>query len=266
VRLAVVALEDRWVPATFTVNNPTDTSVIGETDLREAIAQANATSGPNTIVFDSTVFATPQTIVLTGSQLELTNTSGATTITGPTAGLTVSGGGQSRVFDVDEGVAATISGLAITDGADFAKAGGGGVFNDGGVLALTNCNVSGNYSNYSVGGGVFASEGSTSLNGCTISGNNAQRGGGLSNDGGGLSLINCSVSGNSATYSGGGVYAYPGGATTVLTDCTVSGNIAGNGGGISNDSAMTVTNCTVSGNEATGKFNDYGGVRSLWCP
>ena len=58
------------------VNNPTDTHVAGQTDLREAIALANAIVGANTITFDATVFATPQTIILGGTQLDLSNTTG----------------------------------------------------------------------------------------------------------------------------------------------------------------------------------------------
>jgi hypothetical protein len=92
-RLALELLEDRWLPSTFVVNNPTDSPVVGEIDLRQAIASANATTGANTITFDSTVFATPQTITLAGTQIELSNTTGTETITGPAAGLTVNAGG-----------------------------------------------------------------------------------------------------------------------------------------------------------------------------
>ena len=49
----------------------------------------------------STVFATPQTITLGGAQLELSDTTGTETITGPAAGVTVNAGGASRVFQVD---------------------------------------------------------------------------------------------------------------------------------------------------------------------
>ena len=47
------------------------------------------------------MFRTPQTITLGGTQLELSNTTGTETITGPAAGVTVSGGDTSRVFQVD---------------------------------------------------------------------------------------------------------------------------------------------------------------------
>ena len=56
------------------MNNPTDTPVAGETDLRQAITLANSIAGAATITFDPTVFATPQTITLGGTQLALSNT------------------------------------------------------------------------------------------------------------------------------------------------------------------------------------------------
>ena len=49
------------------------------------------------------MFSTPQTITLSGTQLELSDTTGTETITGPAAGVTVSGGGLSRVFQVEYG-------------------------------------------------------------------------------------------------------------------------------------------------------------------
>ena len=70
----------------FVVNNPTDTPIAGETDLRQAIVQANTTAGANTITFDTTVFNTPQTITLTGSQLELSDTTGTRDDHGPGGG------------------------------------------------------------------------------------------------------------------------------------------------------------------------------------
>ena len=114
----------------------------GEIDLRQAISQANTNGGAETIAFDKTVFKTPQTINLTGGQLELSDTTGTETIVGPTAGVTVSGGGPSRVFQVDAGVTASISGLTITGGKPSGN--GGGLYNDGGNVTLTNCTISGN--------------------------------------------------------------------------------------------------------------------------
>jgi len=50
------------------------------------------------------------------TELEFTDTTGATSIKGPAGGVTVSGGGASRVFEVDALVTASISGMTITGG------------------------------------------------------------------------------------------------------------------------------------------------------
>ena len=100
-------------------------------DLRGAINIANiqTSSSPITfITFDPAVFGTtPQTITLTGHQLELSNTTGTVSIIGPAEGVTVSGGGASRVFQVDGGVTATFSDLTITKGSTNSN--GGGLYN-----------------------------------------------------------------------------------------------------------------------------------------
>ena len=102
----LMTLEDRRLLSAIVVNNPTDSPVLGQTDLRQAIIQANTNGGDQTIVFDMTVFQTPQTIALTGGQLELSDMTGTETINGPQAGVTISAGGASRVFQVDGGVTA----------------------------------------------------------------------------------------------------------------------------------------------------------------
>ena len=86
------------------------------------------------------MFKTPQTITLTGGQLELSDTTGTETITGPTAGVTVNAGGLSRVFQVDADVTASISGLTISGGSAGA---GGGLYNAG-TATLTNCTINDN--------------------------------------------------------------------------------------------------------------------------
>src|SRR5262245_21127700 len=86
-RLALEALESRDVPSTITVDNFTDTAVAGHTDLRQAIDQANAAGGNETIVFQSNGSRSPQTINLTGGPLELSDTTGNVSIIGPANGL-----------------------------------------------------------------------------------------------------------------------------------------------------------------------------------
>ena len=79
------------------VNTTADgnTTPPGQLDLRQAVNLANATPGNRTITFDPTVFATPKTITLNGTQLELSNTTGTETVTGPAAGVTIDGGGRA---------------------------------------------------------------------------------------------------------------------------------------------------------------------------
>ncbi len=217
------AVEGAITPS-FVVNTTSDEFNLtdGLTSLRDAIYFANYMPY-QTITFDPKVFASTQTITLTLGQLTLTNTKGPDAITGPAAGVTISGNNASRVFQVDAGVTAAFSGLTISGGSG---SGGAGLLNSG-MTSLTNCTVSSN---------------STSGNG-----------GGLANNGGTLTLTNCTLSGNSATGNGGGLLNQ---ATLTLTNCTLSGNTAhGNGGGLLNQATLTLTDCTLSGNSASG----YGG-------
>ncbi len=107
--------------------------------LPDAVSLADQFAG-SAITFDPSVFTSPTTIMLTGQQLELSNTAPSTSITGPVAALTVSGGGNSRVFEVDSGVTASLSRLAITGGsANF----GGGLDNLG-TTTVADVAMSGN--------------------------------------------------------------------------------------------------------------------------
>ena len=64
--------------------------------------------------------------------------------------MTISGGGASRVFQVDGGVTANFKGLTVTGGSIAGD--GGGLYNEGGSVALTDCTVSGNSASGSGGG------------------------------------------------------------------------------------------------------------------
>ena len=223
----------------------------GQLTFRQAVNVANAVDSTETISFDSSVFGTtPQAITLSQGALTLTE-SATTTITGPGAALlTVSGGGASRVFDVEAGSAA-LSGLTVSGG----KAGfGGGIYNNAGSLSLSNVTVSGNSARY--GGGVAnLNSGTTTITGCTISGNSgSQAGGGVVSESGTLNLVSTTVIGNSATYGGGVANLNSG--TTTITGCTISGNSVSQAGGgvVSESGTLNLVSTTVIGNSAT-----YGG-------
>jgi hypothetical protein len=239
------------VMTTIVVNNPTDTPMAGQTNLRQAIAEANALGGGAAIVFDKNVFSGPQTITLTAGALEITNSTGPLTITGPGArNLTIDGNNLSRVFQVDINTTVSISGLTVEGGnAGISADGGGGLLNFG-TLTVSNTNFTGNSA---VSGGGIANDGELTLSNSTLSGNVATNGGGIDNSGT-ATLTNDTLSGNSAlsfngASSGGGI---DNSGTATLTNATLSNNSATNGGGIDNSGTATLTldNTIVAENTA----------------
>jgi hypothetical protein len=154
---------------------------------------------PNVVMFDTTgTFATPQTTTLSLGQLTLSNTSvpesivGTGVFTGGTVNpVTVSGNMASRVFQVNGGVTATISGMTITKGRDGS---GAGLYNNG-TLTLSNVAVTAS-SSVSLGGCIL-NRGNMTITNSTISGNNASiDGGGITNDAAKLAISNSTLSGN----------------------------------------------------------------------
>ena len=142
------------------------------TSLRDAISQANADAalgGSDTITFDTAQMGT-DTITLSQGQLELKAGTGTTTISGASQ-ITVSGGGSSRIFQVDSGAQAVISGLDIQDGsADF----GAGIWNQG-SLATENDTISGNSASQN-GGGIFNDGGTLTVSNSIVADNTAGAG------------------------------------------------------------------------------------------
>jgi len=240
-----------------TTDDETDGINAGKVSLRDAIAAANANPGADTIDVGVT-----GTINLTGALPDL---SSDITITGPGANLLNvhrNTDGLYRIFTIDSGVTAAISGLTVSNGS---ARNGGGILNMG-TLELTNCTVSGNAANF---GGGIQNSGTLTLTNCTVSDNTANavqtisfgEGGGIHNVGM-LTLTNCTVSGNNAVNFGGGIFNSSSAGELTLTNCTVSGNNAVNfGGGIFNSSSggePTLTNCTVTQNHADNDNNGFG--------
>ena len=209
--LAFGATSDSLLPltptaqaATFTVTNTNDS---GAGSLRQAITDANATAGTDTITFDVTG-AGPHTIQLASilpnlaDSVNITNTSGES--------VTVRGEGTTgdyRIFRINSGQTVNIYGLTISNGYSSID-GGGGIHNAGGTLTLTNSTVSGNSGHLRRRRHLQPSARSTLTN-STVSGNSATgSGGGILNDSGTLTLTNSTVSGNSANAVGGGIYQH----------------------------------------------------------
>ncbi len=247
-------------PTYYTVNLTSDTGASSGTDattgdpsgdLLWAIEQANANPNPagSVINFDPTVFASPQTIMLS-STLELSGSAGpevidASTVTGP---VTISGNDSVGVFLVDSNVTATLSDLTISDGSGYE---GGGIDNAG-TLTVSDSVIE-NCSAYLAGGGVYGS-GAITVTGSTIANNNAtlSSGGGIYS-GGGLTISGSTIEGNSTPGDGGGIFAIG----AAITDSIVENNMStdGDGGGIRAYDSLTITGTVIQNNSAAG----YGG-------
>ena len=269
--VALLPTQSVPTPQTFTVTSNMDGPVTAAGDLpgslRQAIFDANANLGADTIEFDSSVFTggNGSLIRLAAGELEITDSltiDGSTgtdvTITGDANGddITLAGGitdldasgadlldDNSRVLNFSSTTGdLTLESLAIT--------GGRTTGNTGGFIDTP----------FEVGGGGIrsVSSGSLTLTNSTVSGNSTtgafSSGGGISADYGGVvTLSNSAITGNRSVLFGGGI---AGGFNTTLTliDSTVSGNLASPGGGAihSDYGVVALTNTTVNGNNTSG--------------
>src|SRR4051812_47362788 len=184
----VECLEGRTLLSQFTVTNLDDS---GEGSLRNAIELSNSTPGPNEIDFATGLSGT---ITLTSGELTIANYDVTIVGLGQNS-LSISGSGNSRVFAISSGVAASLSGLTITAGSADK---GGGIYN-GGALTVNASTIGGNWAGLN-GGGIF-NTGTMTVNSSTISGNRANNMGGIYNSG--TIMINAStMSNNSADLDG----------------------------------------------------------------
>jgi CSLREA domain-containing protein len=271
---------------TVTVNKVQDTNdgvCDSDCSLREAITATFSplNSDPDqAVLFDPSFSAGPQTIVLTGGQLSVTNF-GTLCIFGPGANLlNISGNNASRVFMIGNGSSALIRGVTVSNGNDTASSGtngGGGIRVEGFLDLLYSAVVDNRAANF--GGGIYPrTSGIVTIDNCFIARNMAGSGGGaihinngvvdvtntvfdhnttnldggaIANAVGTLTARNITVSANTASRSGGGIRSS---GTTHITDSRIVENLStasfGNGGGISSDSGLTIVNTTISGNRA----------------
>jgi hypothetical protein len=179
------------------------------------------------------------------------------------------------------------SNTAADSGIGFATGDGGGVYNSGGTVTITNCAVSNNLagvtdpfpagtgggiSSYGtltitdstingnqgyVAGGGIACGGATTITNSTISNNGSSgqhdgrpwgRGGGIS---GSVTLNNSTLSSNYANLSAGGIEG-----SGIITNSTISGN---SGGGISATGALEIGNAVLKADGTGPNISNNGG-------
>jgi hypothetical protein len=242
-RLHLEFLDDRTLPSTFTVLNLADS---GDGSLRAAVLAAEANPGPDLINFAP---ALTGTITLT-TELSITED---LTIDGPGADkMTVSGGGQTRVFHVSgDTTHVAIDDLTVADGRVQGDSSfGAGLLNSGASVSVERvvfanneaaCNATAASS--ATGGGAIANLFGASLTvrdstfrdnlavfrGDLASGPHTDQGGAILNDAGSSAVLEDSTfTGNQATgaESAGGAIGLYGGSRMTVSHCTFDNNLA----------------------------------------
>ncbi|MBK8023209.1 MAG: hypothetical protein IPK19_17725 [Chloroflexi bacterium] len=275
--------------ASFTVSNLNDS---GPGSLRQALADADAAPGDDTITF-SVAGTIPLSSTLTIAS--------AVTIDGPgAASLTISGQNSVRAFWVNSGVTATIQDVTISGGkASIAK--GGAIFMQASNASLTVANsaFTGNTADY--GGAIFNDNGHLTVTNSTFNLNIANgAGGAIKSDWGVLIVTGSSFTGKGqrpvateaesqatrpgfacrTAYSAAIARGNSGGAilssvyngiSMWVVNTTFDGNTSGMGGGLttSGEGQQIVLGSTFSGNStSSGCCYNHGGAifsgNTLW--
>lgn len=232
-------LESRLLFATFTVTAPDDA---GPGTLRQAVLDANAAAGDDTINFDQAVTSP---ITLTTGSISINSN---IAITGPgSSALTISGNNASTIFFVAPGVTASMSGLTLTAG----NAPNGGALINKGNLTLSIMIMTGNTAT-DRGGAIFMDEGSLSLLSSTLSNNTSTHNGGAINflTTGIATIADTSFSSNTATGNGGAI-AIDSGVSVSINHSRFNLNAANEGGAILNAGSVTLNNSSLDNNTAS---------------
>lgn len=248
--------------ATFTVTKIADTddgTCDSDCSLREAIEAARLAPTDDVIEFSS-LFDTPQTIVLNGTRLFFNN-AGIITINGKGARkLFISGNNQSRVFELLDSTV-TFNDLTIQNG-KTTSFGGGVIVSFHSSATFNRCTIRNNESDR-VGAGINGG-GSVVINDSTISGNiandNSQDPGGGIWSTGSLTIKNSTISGNSSPNTSGdgagGIYKLGGTATIVNSTITNNTSLRGSGGiQVGLAAVVNISNSIVAGNTNTNQPN-----------
>ncbi|RIK42563.1 MAG: hypothetical protein DCC58_10810, partial [Chloroflexi bacterium] len=183
--------------------------------------------------------------------------SGTVTLDG--AGLvTLNGGGATGLFLVTTGATLELRNLTLSQGSD--PGGHGGAIYNAGSLRLRGVTVRDNQAD--AGGGIYNAGGNVEVSESTLHGNGAglSGGGGIYNAGGTLTIERSTLSGNTSRMHGGGVFSQAGHLR--ISNSTLSGNSAAQrGGGIYHVGPAELLWSTLSGNRA--RFGDGGNVYSI---
>ncbi len=220
--------DNSQVTSNSILNNQTKVSY---TTIQAAI---NAASAGNTLIINP------------GTYAENVNINKNINLIGSGENSTIIDGRQYVVIQLPNSNTVTISDLSIMNGYLFSM--GGGIWNNGGNLILTNVKIT-NCTTSLGGGGIYnggtLTINNSIINGCTSS-STSSIGGGICNDRT-LTINNSIINGCTADI-GGGIWN---GGTLTLYNSSITKNTAGNGGGIYTDGTLTSTNCNYTNDTAS---------------
>lgn len=236
-----------------------NTNDAGEGTLRQAVLNANAIAGDDTITFDATAFATAQTITLTSGEIVISSNA----IVQGTGLITLNGNAASRIFHIS-GATAILSDLTLTNGSHATSWGGALNVVNASVVTLERCTVS-NSTSALQGGGIYVNNGTLNVVSSTISGNTATTvgGGAIAT---GTSVANATVNVTNSTISGnmgtnGGAMLFGSNAVVSLLHTTVTNNTSAQGPNVwSGGGAVTVANSLIAANQINTGHADVGGA------
>ncbi len=215
---------------------------VGGCSLREAILDANANGGPDTVTLPAGTFTLTRAGSDDNGQLGDLDITGDLTLTGAgAASTTVTISVSDRLFHVLSATV-TISGLTISGGNQTQ---GAGLYHVGGKLTLSHLIFTQNNAG-GVGGGVNSESGLLIVTESAFTGNTGgAAAGGLFINSGTFTVSNSSFTSNNAD-TGGGLFVSADAAGTVSAS-TFSAN-TGNSAGLHNSGALTVTDSLLANN------------------
>jgi hypothetical protein len=277
-RLRLESLEDRVVPATFTVTNNNDA---GAGSLRDAIIRANGTAGEDMITFDTAFFGAGTTINLTSGDLNIND---SVTITGAgVANVIINGLGNpagQRIFTIDSSlnsddgsaplnpaglITVNMSNMTLSGGRHNA-AGGGAIFNQSENVNVSVMDFNNNVVAGGDGGAIGTTGGTVTVRQSSFVNNSTNAFGGAIGVRNGTMIIENSTFTQNATTGaagGGGAIDIFTGANVTLTNNTITNNTtvaATRGGGVlieaGGSNAVTFSGNIIFGNRSAGAAND----------
>lgn len=245
----IIAINGTVSANTYTVSNINDS---GAGSLRQAVTDANSSSGPDNITFS---IPDGSIIQLTSNEISISDD---LIITGPTpnspSSIIVKAPQDSRIFHAHN-ASLTLENITLTNGAPIVLTATDSIIDDssGGAIKFTSQS--------------FSPPPSLRLNDTKIFKNKSLAAGGAIYSTDAVYITRSTIEGNRTIErygKGGAIYSR---SEIIINQSTISGNYTNgddsDGGGIYTESLLTLNQSTVSGNSTEGSFSNGGGINAF---